>query len=67
MVDYVRSMPAGKNHVTYSRPARRLRPGRYRARINARDCGGRRSQSHTVPFVVVATGLGVVVLLDLSP
>jgi hypothetical protein len=48
----VRSMPAGKNHVTYMRPGRGLRPGRYRARISARDCGGRRSKSHAVPFVV---------------
>jgi hypothetical protein len=48
----VRSMPAGKNHVTYSRPGRELRPGRYRARITARDCGGRRSKSQAVPFVV---------------
>jgi hypothetical protein len=48
----VRSMPAGKDHVTYRRPGRGLRPGRYRARISARDCGGRRSKSHAVPFVV---------------
>jgi hypothetical protein len=44
----VRSMPAGTNHVTYSG----LRPGRYRAQIRARDCGGRRSKSQAVAFVV---------------
>jgi hypothetical protein len=48
----VRSMPAGKNHVTYSRPGRGLRPGRYRARIGVSDCGGRRSRSPALPFVV---------------
>lgn len=50
----IRSMPAGKNRVTYSRPGQGLRPGRYRARISARDCGGRRSKSQTVPFVLSA-------------
>ena len=44
-------MPAGANHVTYGR-AGGLRPGLYRARISARDCGGRRSKSQAVPFVV---------------
>jgi hypothetical protein len=48
----IRSLPAGKNHVTYSRHARGLRPGNYRALIGARDCGGRRSKSQAVPFVV---------------
>jgi hypothetical protein len=48
----VRSMPAGKNHVTYTRSARGLRPGRYRALISARDCAGRRSRSPVLPFVV---------------
>jgi hypothetical protein len=48
----VRSMPAGKNRVTYSRPGHGLRPGRYRARISARDCGGRNSKWKTVPFVL---------------
>jgi hypothetical protein len=48
----VRSMPAGANHVTYGR-AGGLRPGRYRARIGARDCGGRHSTSQAVPFAVM--------------
>ena len=48
----VRSTPAGDNHLTYGGRAGGLRPGRYRARINARDCGGRRSRSQAVPFVV---------------
>jgi hypothetical protein len=48
----VRSLPAGKNQVTYSRPTRGLRPGRYRALIAARDCAGRRSRSPAFPFVV---------------
>jgi hypothetical protein len=47
-----RSMPAGTNHVTYSRLARGLRPGSYRAVVGARDCGGRRSRSPALPFVV---------------
>jgi hypothetical protein len=46
------SMPAGANHVTYRGRAGGLRPGRYRARISVRDCGGRRSKLHAVPFVV---------------
>jgi hypothetical protein len=48
----VRSRPAGANHLTYGGRAGGLRPGRYRARISARDCGGRRSRSQAVPFVV---------------
>ncbi len=48
----VRSMPAGANHVTYGGRAARLRPGSYRARIGVRDCGGHRSRSPAVPFVV---------------
>jgi hypothetical protein len=47
----VRSMPAGANRVTYSRSARGLRPGRYRALVGTRDCDGRRSRS-AVPFVI---------------
>jgi hypothetical protein len=47
----VRSIPAGANHLTYGR-AGGLRPGLYRARISARDCGGRRSRSQAVPFTV---------------
>jgi hypothetical protein len=48
----VRSTPAGANHLTYGGRAGGLRPDRYRARISARDCGGRRSRSQAVPFVV---------------
>jgi len=48
----VRSTPAGANHLTYGGRAGGLRPGRFRARISARDCGGRRSKSQAVPFVV---------------
>ena len=47
----VRSMPAGANQVAFRRTAG-LRPGHYRARISARDCGGRRSKSQAVHFVV---------------
>jgi hypothetical protein len=46
----VRSMPAGADHIAYGRGGG-LRPGRYRARISARDCGGRRSKPQAVPFV----------------
>jgi hypothetical protein len=48
----VRSTPAGANHLTYGGRAGGLRPGRFRARISARDCGGRRSRLPAVPFVV---------------
>jgi len=52
MTSLVRSMPAGANHLTYRGRASGLRPGRYRAWISARDCGGRRSKSQAVPFVI---------------